>query len=217
MDASEEDEADESDEEERGEDADADGDPEIPVKPPTPVRPSKRAAPLVDAAPGKRSDCKSPAKKQKAMQPETPAVHPSKEIKSSKDKPAIPPAQVVKQRIPKFPTAPLSAAQAIQAGVQAKKTFSSLAFGKNKMKLKKPENDPDLAAAAQFHTLLEKDIHEHHDVDVEHQQPDADEEGEDGEVSDGNAIIFATITNSLCADVDILAEDEGTELEAAGT
>ena len=191
VDASEEDEADDSEDDERGEDAEADDEPEIPAKPPTPVRPPKRPVQVLDASPGKRSDGsdgKSPAKKQRATQPDPPAVNSTKEIQSSNDKSAIAPVQAARPRIPKKPTMPMSQAQAIQAGVQAKKTFATLAGSRSKFKLKQPENDPALAAAAQLHAVLEADLQQNEDSDVEHLRTDVEEELEDGEVPEGTTM-----------------------------
>ena len=82
----------------------------------------------------------------------------------------------------------MSQAQAIQAGVQAKKTFATLAGSRSKFKLKQPENDPALAAAAQLHAVLEADLQQNEDSDVEHHRTDVEEELEDGEVPEGTTM-----------------------------
>ena len=82
----------------------------------------------------------------------------------------------------------MSQAQAIQAGVQAKRTFSTLAVSKSKLKLKKPENDSDLAAAAQLHAVLEADLQKSDDSDVELLRTDVDEEREEGELPEGSTM-----------------------------
>ncbi len=199
MDASDEDEGDESEEEDRGDGVEAEDEPENAVEQPAPVRPPKRPVPVVIASPGKRTDDKSPPKKHKTVQPEPHAVHPIKANQSAKDKPTSSPVQADRPRIPKFPTIPLSASQAIQAGLQAKRTFSSLAVAKFKLKLKKPEKDSELAAAAQMHAELEADLHKNDDIEVDHLQPDDGEEPEDGEVSEGTQFYSAIMTVNPCA------------------
>ena len=116
----------------------------------------------------------------------------------------------------------MSQAQAIQAALTGKKTFTTLAAGNklksSKLKLKNTTNagDQELAEAAQKYAETQEELDKSDDVDLEHQHPDVDEDHEEGEVSDGNPLVFATITIIPCADL-ALEEGEGKEQEVGGT
>ena len=226
VDASEEDEADSSEEEDNGEAA------EVAEDPPIPVKSSKRAMPVAVDPPEKIVGATSPSKKQKGTHPvplTSPPIKPSPKNKPPeappKEKPATSPAPAAKNKqrpIPKVAIPPMSQAQAIQAALSGKKTFTTLAAGNklksSKLKLKNTTNadDQELAEAAKKYAETQEELDKSDDVDLEHQHPDVEEDHEEGEVSDGNPIVFATRTVIPCADL-ALEEGEGKEQEGEGT